>query len=204
MMVFKRKQIVILSLILMILVAGYLQYSYKKSSVSADSKDVGRIGDSVYVDGRDKTGTPQQSSSNNNKSSKTDSKSSSDQKAVSASKQVRDYFAQTKLDRDTERSKDIDALKTITQDNNADSASKKAAYDKMIKLIDNSEKETNMELLIKQKGFSDVITIYGEDGSLEVIVQAPTLTESQVAQITDIASRQLKVKINDIRVKNMF
>ncbi len=50
MMVFKRKQIVVLSLVLMIVVAGYLQYSYKKSSISVNSKDNEKLGEAVYVE----------------------------------------------------------------------------------------------------------------------------------------------------------
>lgn len=42
MMVFKRKQIIILALILLIVVAGYLQYSYRQGNTSADSE--GRLG----------------------------------------------------------------------------------------------------------------------------------------------------------------
>jgi len=39
MMVLKRKQIVVLSLILMIVVAGYLQYSYNNSGSSGNDSD---------------------------------------------------------------------------------------------------------------------------------------------------------------------
>ena len=57
MMVFKRKQIVILALILMIVVAGYLQYSYRQGSTSANTE--GKLGEAVYVDNEienDRTG----------------------------------------------------------------------------------------------------------------------------------------------------
>ena len=45
MMVFKRKQIVVLSLVLMIVVAGYLQYSYNKNGESVSNlEDVSIVG----------------------------------------------------------------------------------------------------------------------------------------------------------------
>jgi len=60
MMVLKRKQIVVLSLILMIVVAGYLQYSYNNSGSSGnDSDDISvsqfdeeteSLGEAWYVD----------------------------------------------------------------------------------------------------------------------------------------------------------
>ena len=69
MMVLKRKQVVVLSLILMIIVAGVLQYSYNKSSTSVNEwddisvdnsyediaieeteEDDVRLGEAVYVD----------------------------------------------------------------------------------------------------------------------------------------------------------
>ncbi len=212
MKVFKRKQIVILSLIMLILVAGYLQYSYKKSSISTDTQDVGKsTGDSVFVDNSkttDKTQSTvktQQTKDTNTKDNKDNKDKSSDSSSKDiASKKANDYFAQTKLDLETERSKDMETLKSITQDTNADAQSKKSAYEKIMKLTELSEKEAKMAALIKQKEFSDVIVIANEDGNVNVTVKSPTLTSSQVAKIADIVSRQMNITLNKIRINNIY
>lgn len=207
MKVFKRKQIVILSLIMLILVAGYLQYSYKRSSIPTDTQDVGKnTGDSVFVDNSKTTDNTQSTSKIQSTKDTTNNKDKSSDNSVkdTASRKANDYFAQTKLDLETQRSKDMETLKSITEDTNADTQSKKSAYEKIMKLTELSEKETKMAALIKQKEFSDVIVIANEDGNVNVTVKSPTLTSSQVAKIADIVSRQMNITLNKIRVNNIY
>jgi stage III sporulation protein AH len=186
MMVFKRKQIVVLSLVLMIVVAGYLQYTYKKSSSSATAdKDNTKVGEAVYV---------------GNNSAVSGKASNS----VQASKQANDFFKSAMLDKEMTRSKDTDALKEITLDANATTTAKSKAYDQMMKIISNSEKEMSIENLIKGRGYSDVLVLFGEDQSMDIYIKTQSLTQQQVAQISDIASRQANVDITKITVKNIF
>lgn len=193
MMVFKRKQIVVLALVLMIVVAGYLQYSYKKSSISASDSEKGRLGEAVYVDNNDVAQDKQDF--------KKDDKAPKDK---AASKQASDFFAQAKLDRETVRGKDTDALKAITQDENADKEVKAKAYEQMMKIVENSQKEMRIETLVKKIGFEEVVALFGDDGSLDIVVKSPSLTSAQTAQIADIASRQAKIDIRQIHVKNIY
>lgn len=182
MMVFKRKQIVVVALILMIIVAGYLQYSYKKSSSTADNKEDGKLGEAYYVD----------------------SQQASEEKGVPASKQANDFFAQARLERETARSRDVDALKEISSDENATNEVKAESYEKMMKLIDNSQMEMRIETLIKEKGFEDAIALLADDGSLDIIVKAPSLNSAQTAQLADIASRHANLSMDKIHIRNMY
>jgi stage III sporulation protein AH len=186
----KRKQIVVLSLVIMVVIAGYIQYSYKKSSVSTMDKDSGKVGEAVFVDNN-----TTQSTGN------TVSKASSD---VKASKQANDFFTQAKLDKEVARSKDTDDLRQITEDVNAPQESKNKAYDNMMSIIGDSEKELKIETLVKKIGFDDVIALLSDDSSVDVIVKAPSMTTSQIAQISDIVSREAKVDMNNIHVKNKY
>lgn len=197
MMVFKRKQIVVLSLVLMIVVAGYLQYSYKKSSVSVSGKDNSRLGEAVYVDS-------ESANVDDKKENSKEKKEDKNQKAAEASKQTNDFFAQAKLDKQITRSKDMDALEAIAEDPNAAKDSKAKAYDQRMKLVQNSDRELRVETLLKEKGFSDVIAFFGDDGSLDVVVKSPNLTSVQTAQIADIVTRQANVEMDKLHIKNMF
>lgn len=209
-MVFKRNQIVVLSLVLMIVVAGYLQYSYKQSSMSASSKDSGKIGEAVYVDNDLASGkTVEQNSEERASSIQTgaDTKVTSNAKAsgaVGASKQANDFFTQAKLDREISRGRDADALEAITKDEAASKEAKSKAYEQRMKIIQNSDKEMRLETLIKEKGFSEVLALFGDDGGIDIVVKSPNLTSAQTAQISDIVTRQANVPITKIRVKNIY
>ena len=190
MMVFKKRQIVVLSLILMIVVAAYLQYNYKKNSDSADNSNNGKLGEAVYVDNADAAG-------------QWDAGEKA-LKSLSASKQANDFFAQVKLEKETARSKGEESLAGITNDGNASKEVKNEAYQQMMKIIGNSDKEMRMENLIKEKGFEDAVTFFADDGSIDVVVKAPSLTSAQTAQIADIVSRQAGVSMDKIHIRNIY
>lgn len=187
----KRKQIVVLSLVLMIVVAGYLQYSYKKSSMTAQDKEKGKLGEAVYVD-------------NSDMDAEQVAEEGTESMDIAASKQANEFFAQAKLDREMALSRDTDMLKQITEDENASEEVKAEAFEKMMKLVENSQREERIETLIKEKGFEDVIALFSEDGSLDIVVKAPQLTSADTAQIADIASRHGNVDISKIHIKNVY
>lgn len=195
MMVFKRKQIVILALILMIVVAGYLQYSYRQGSTSADMN--GKLGEAVYVDNEiDNEGLAglDIDTVENTKA----------QSNVSASKMANDYFVQAKMDKEQSRSKGNESLKAITQDINASKEIKAEAYDKMMAITANADKEMRIETLINKMGFAESIVVFADNGSIDIVIKTPSLSTSQTAQITDIVTRQAKADVDDIHIKTLF
>lgn len=194
MKVYRRKQIVVLSLVLMIVVAGYLQYSYKKSS-TADNREQGRLGEAVYVDSH---------SSHDELADTEAGKDKEAGKSISASKEANDYFAQARLDREVSRSKDVDILKGISSDENADKEIKAEAFEKMMKIVDNSQMESKIETLIKEKGFEDVIALFAEDGSIDIIVKSPGLNSAQAAQIADVVMRHTKLTMDKIHINTIY
>ena len=193
MMVFKRRQIVVLSFILVVIIAGYLQYSYKRSSTAIAGREGSRLGEAVYVDNRG--AGPVESKTG---------KATTTPVKTPASKQANDFFSQTKLEREINRSKDMDTLKEITSDANASKDVKTRAYEKVMKMVDISEKETRIEALIKEKGFSDAVALFGDDGSLDIVIKADNLTSAQTAQIADMVSRQANIPVSSIHIRNIY
>lgn len=186
MMVVRRKQIVVLSLVLMIIVAGYLQYTYKKESASLAGKNEGKLGEAVYVDSEGSAGGKDKNSS------------------LASSEKADEFFIQTRLNREIAREKNSEELKQITEDVNASAEVKAKAYDRMMQISANSEKEARIESLLQEEGYSDVIVIFGDDKSVDVIVKAPSLTSAQTAQIADTVSRQGNVDITGIVIRNVY
>ncbi|HEX2946433.1 MAG TPA: SpoIIIAH-like family protein [Clostridia bacterium] len=193
MMVFKRKQIVISALILMIVVAGYLQYSYRQGSTSANTD--GTLGEAVYVDneianeGLDGTDVAENENTQLN---------------VTASKIANDYFVQAKMDKEQSRSENSESLKAIVDDVNSNDEIKAEAQAKMLALSENSEKEMRIETLINKMGFDDTFVLFADSGSVDIVIKTPSLSSSQTAQITDIVTRQGGVEVEDIHIKTLF
>jgi stage III sporulation protein AH len=177
----------------MIVVAGYLQYSYRQGTTSTSSD----LGEAVYVDNEVENeslaGTDQEPSDN-----------AAVQKNVTASKMANDFFAESKMEKETSRSKNSESLKAITEDINASKETKAVAYEKMIALSDNADKEMRIETLINKLGFADSFVLFADDGSVDIVVKTPSLSTSQTAQITDVVTRQAEVDVVDIHIKTMF
>jgi len=194
--IFKKRQIEALSLVILIVVAGYLQYTYNNSGFSKADEEAGRLGEAVYVDNSDMEENPEDALTNDNDSdiaideitvdTSKDKETSSGN--IVASKEANDYFAQTKLEREISRSKETDKLGNIAAEESASDEIRERAYEKMMALVDIADKEMRIEALIKKEGFEDVIAFFADDGSVDIIVKAPSLSSAQVTQITDIVA----------------
>lgn len=195
-MVLKRKQIVILALILLIVVAGYLQYSYRQGNTSADSE--GRLGEALYVDNEIYNEGMAGSGSD------LAEEDFGDQKNVTASKMANDYFIQAKMDKEQSRSEAAESLRTIAEDVNISAEVREEAQTRMMALAETLEKESRIEILINKMGFEDSFILFADNGSVDIIVKTPSLTSSQAAQITDIVMRQADVDVEDIHISTMF
>jgi len=98
-----------------------------------------------------------------------------------------DFFAQSKLDRDTQRAKTIELLQ---QNNQTDEIAKQNKY---------AQEEGVIEDLIKAKGYANAIA-YIDDNSGTFVVQAQGLTAGDVAQIRDIILSNSDLNTTQIKV----
>ena len=233
MKVIKRNQIIIFVGALMLIVAGYLNFSDNglpinnlvPTSTLADAEEMASIGDAKLVsanvvDGEQENEIQDIVNSvietnteadikNNDKNvseniteSSTTETSSNNIESVNKDKQLNNnYFTQSRLDRDTMYSQTLDTYQKIIE-NESISADQKAIAQKEISKI-NEQKNSIMiaENLIKVKGFEDlIIFINGENVS--VIVKSDKLEEKEIAQIQNIVTRELGVKIENINISN--
>ncbi len=96
-----------------------------------------------------------------------------------------DYFATTVLNRQQSRDEAIDVLKLVTESEEASEEAKAEANAAISKIAVDIQNETNIETLVKAKGFEDCIAIISED-AVSVIVGAESLMASEAAQILSI------------------
>lgn len=115
---------------------------------------------------------------------------------------VSDYIAGVQMNREQIRAKNKETLNSIINNTNIDEAAKQEAIQNMIQMTAIAEKENATETLLQARGFSDpVVSI--TDGKVDVVINAPSITDQQRAQIEDIVKRKTEIPVNGIVITLM-
>lgn len=211
MKIIKKNQIIIFVIALMLITAGYLNYTtgdgedLVATSSLVDSEEVAGIGDAKLVSSNvvdDRESSSNMVSDNTTTNTVTDEKSSvnsSENNTVATSgtvtKETDEYFTNSRLTRDTMYSQMIESYQKIL-DNTSISADQKAISQTEIKKINDLKNSIMIcENLIKTKGFKDVV-IFVNDTSISVIIKADAeeITGEGAAQIQNIVAREMKAE----------
>ena len=112
-----------------------------------------------------------------------------------------DYFTNSRLERNTMYSEQIENYQDILSNSNVSEAQKKIAQEEITRI--NSEQNAIMisENLIKTKGIEDLMIFVNKD-SINVIVKGDEPKKEEIAQIQNIVTRELKADIEDIHIMN--
>ena len=120
---------------------------------------------------------------------------------VQTSSSNNSYFSELKMDRDSMYSKSLETYQKII-DSEGISSEQKAIAIQEIEKINNLQNSIKIaEELIKLKDFEDVV-IYSSNDKVSVIVRIAVLSDSQVAQIQNIVSKELGVEVANITISN--
>lgn len=122
--------------------------------------------------------------------------------AVFTSSTSLDVSSGAKLLKEQTRAKNKETLLEIINNENITEEQKQAAIDNMITITDVAEKEMAAEILLEAKGFADVVVSI-TDGSVDVVVNAPELSEAQRAQIEDIVVRKTGIAPENIVISTI-
>ena len=110
-----------------------------------------------------------------------------------------DYFSSARLDREQSRSRALEILKETTTNSSAETEDKRNAQANINKIALAVQNEMIIENLIKAKGFQDSV-VYISDSGVSVIVKAESLTPAQTAQIKDIVMEKAFVGADKIKI----
>lgn len=111
-----------------------------------------------------------------------------------------DFFSQSREERQQTRDKSLKELKEITDSAKSDEKSKQEAVAKISKITENDQLQSNIETLVKSKGFTDCVAVATEEG-INVIVKAPNgLKSEQMLQIQDIVLQNSKISLENIKI----
>lgn len=212
--IFKKNQVIITALALMIAVAGYLQMAgdTKKNEGQKTAQSNNGVEDyyqitsggisDYYSDISDEDMSGEQLAANENAQTASAGVSGGTQvsegsgltenpgEAVLVSTTIRgDYAVNAKLNREQTRAKNKEILMNLLGDTGISEEQKQETIDVLLEMTAISEKEQAAELLLEAKGFADaVVNIVDEE--VDVVINATSVTDRQIAQIEDIVMRK--------------
>ena len=109
------------------------------------------------------------------------------------------YFEKARKERENTYNDAVSEYEEIEKSTKVSEEDKSKAYQAHIQLVERSEKQTNIESLIKAKGFSDCLVIIGEK-EINAVVAAESLSESELLQIQDLILSVVEVPLEQIKI----
>ncbi len=224
MKLFKKNQVIIYIIALMLMTAGYLNYTTNQQGDSvetsmkmeANDTQVADIGDAKLVNSNDvitneTQNTLEENSTIDNNTTNTiknetantssNSTNTENNTVETSSNNSNDYFTKSKLERDTMYSQMLETYEKVINSSNASETQKQSATQEITKINNIKNSIMICENLIKTKGFENsVVFVNGE--SISVIIGASELSKEQVAQVQNIISREMNAKIENIHIAN--
>ena len=189
--IFKKNQIMISALAVMIAVAGYLNYSGRLFGDDATKTDNELANQELLDISLEETAEIE---------SLDDEVDETPGEAVltSGSKVV----AEAKVAREQVRAENKEVLQGIIDNKNLSEEQKSEAVAEMIEMTKIAELETSVETMLLSKGFSESVVTITETG-VDVVVNGAELTDAHRAQIEDIVTRKTGVEAKDIVITPM-
>ena len=252
--IIKKNQIVVVTVALMLITAGYMNYNNKKendiklaeigdaklvsanvidddlnensssninanetkeSNAEAQNSEVNEIiqnnetnnNEANTIEQNNETknnetiATEQNKEANNNETNLIEQKDETNNiKETNSQINESDYFAKTKLERETMYSQMLEAYQKILENEKIPTDQKSIASNEIKNINDRINAISIAENLIKTKGFEDVILLINDNNVNVVVKRNENLKEEEVAQITNIVSRELKAEIENIHI----
>lgn len=201
MKVIKRNQLVILVIGLMLVTAGYLNFIERQEKmVDASSEaEIADLGDATLVNSGELVENENllESSVIENETLETPETAETVTKEPTSD----EYFASTKLQRDTMYSQILETYQKMLDSTTISAEQKSIAQNEITKINNTKNAIMIAENLIKTKGFKDVVILVNEE-SVNVIINAEELKQEEIAQIQNIIAREMKAEIENIHISN--
>ena len=196
---FRKNQVIITALAIMIAVAGYINYA--DSTLSEKGTADGTTTDTSTV-------LKDISSLDTDITDEVDAGTAGDSRTITETPGeavlagASTYMAQARIDREQIRSQNKDTLNEIINNTNLSETERQSAVQSMVEMTELVEKESATELLLEAKGFTDVVVnLTGE--TADIVVPMKEVTEEQRAQIEDIVTRKTGIGVENIVITPM-
>lgn len=206
-MVLKKKEIIAASLVVLVGVAGYLNWSYQDTIRVQDGEsyvETGKkLGEAQYVnavdemeDNAEDTEKAEETSSENAENTENAEGDSQPQETLSGSE---NYFEQAKMNKESSRSKSLEILNQTAENDSFDEEIRKKAGDKILAVSDNVQKESEIESIAQSKGYSE-ICVYVDGSEANVMVRKEGFGDEDVTKLTAIVTDLLKISAQNVKI----
>ena len=196
--IMKKNQVVILALALMLMTAGYLNYTNNHENenlllaglgdaqlVSANAIDSNNIIENLQTESMPIVANQENT---NQVTQETSTNATND-----------DYFTRSKLERETMYSQMLETYTRILENEKISADQKDIAENEIKNINDTKNAIMIVENLFETKGFENAIVLVNSP-SVNVVIKGEELNTEQVAQIQNIVQRELKTDIENIHI----
>ncbi len=194
---FKKNEVIIYAIALMLVTAGYFNYTtnVEKSSLETFSKQ--DITEQNYSSNEIKETIAEEDNENG------DDEDIGDAKLVDSKNIVNeqsDYFVSSKLERDTNYADTLSTYTKIIEDNSISETQKSIAMKEITKINDTKNAIKISENLLSTKGFDNYVVFVNNESINVVVKDEGGLNKQKIAQIQNIISREFNCKIENIHI----
>ena len=214
--IMKKNQVVILALALMLMTAGYMNYTNNHEN---ENLLLAQLGDAKLVSANvmeNNTISQNETTETNNTVQNETTEEIIDANNVQTTNEEQnttietssnnpeaddDYFTKSKLERETMYSQMLETYQKILENEKIPSDQKDIAENEIKNINDKKNAIMITENLLKTKGFEDAV-IFINDPSVNVVLKQNNLDTKQIAQIQNIIQRELKTEIENIHISS--
>lgn len=222
---FKKNQIIITALAVMIAIAGYLNYSGTKFGDNAaqttaedvdtkkETEESGETGntDTAYIDiesldqdidTAELEDISAEDAASQDTAAEGEVTDTPGEAVLTSLSGGAGFAAEAKLSREQVRAKNKETLLEVINNVNISEAQKQTAIDNMNEMTEIAEREAAAELLLESKGFQNsVVSI--TDEAADVVVSKAEISDTDRAQIEDIVKRKTNIAGENIVITPM-
>ena len=194
--IFKKNQIIVTVLAILIVIAGYLKYT--DANFNDKNKEVtNEIYESTYGTDDILSNGEIASLDENETGEAVEETTLQPGEAVMTSSKLTDFIIQARIDREQIRSKNKETLLKVINDETVSEKEKTSAVEAMVEITKSSELENTIETLLEAKGFSNVIVTLS-DNQVDVIIDEQEITDQKRAQIEEMIKRKTDISADKI------
>lgn len=203
-----KKQLILTGLVLTLGAAVYLNWQFSSNTnllSGADAVSVSKeLGEAEFVNtSSDKkageSSTEKSTVKSTTKETEKATEKNTNDKTTATSLNSDEYFAQAKLEREETQDKIAEMTQDILESVEESDTAKTEAVTQAAQLATILEQQTNIESLIKAKGFEDCL-VFIQNGECSIVVKDSKLTDEDTLIIKDIATGQTGISIDKIKI----
>lgn len=204
------KEYAILTMSLVLMVAGYVSYLSKyqvSNQTSGIVNEVADIGDATLVDSKEisenNTVDDVVAEAGEENDEDREAEESEETEETNATPETEEYFISSRLERENMYSQTIETYQDILGNTNCSVEQRNEASEKINEINETKNSIMISENLIKTKGFEDCVIFVNSD-SISIVVKKEELTQEDIAKIQNIAARELSENLENIHISNKY